>query len=97
MTQIQLEISIPHILLKVEVIHEGKRYIATQPLAMAIVDSGYDISLAGKVLDLQVLCMPSDGTRPSYDSTNPFKVIVKKEKNIDGEIVDYSLSDKFNL
>lgn len=80
----------PAHIVKVEVIHEGKRYIATQPLAMAIVDSGYDISLAEDTGFISVM-YASDGTRPSYDSTNPFKVIVKKD--IDGEVVDYSLSD----
>ena len=81
----------PAHIVKVEVIHEGKRYIATQPLAMAIADTGYDISLAEGTGFTSVM-YASDGTRPSYDSTNPFKVVIKK--NIGGDIVDYSLSDK---
>lgn len=81
----------PAHIVKAEVIHEGKRYIATQPLAMAIVDSGYDISLAEDTGFTSVM-YASDGTRPSYDSTNPFKIVVKKK--IGEDIVDYSLSDK---
>lgn len=81
----------PAHIVKVEVTHEGKRYIATQPLAMAIADTGYDISLAEGTGFTSVM-YASDGTRPSYDSTNPFKVVIKK--NIGGDIVDYSLSDK---
>lgn len=81
----------PAHIVKVEVIHEGKRYIATQPLVMAIADTGYDISLAEGTGFTSVM-YASDGTRPSYDSTNPFKIVVKKK--IGEDIVDYSLSDK---
>lgn len=81
----------PAHIVKAEVTHEGKRYIATQPLVMAIADSGYDISLAEGTGFTSVM-YASDGTRPSYDSTNPFKIIVKKK--IAEDIVDYSLSDK---